>query len=273
MGSKRRILVLLQNTYNLKYAGRVIPRRTWERLLTMSVSWRRLQTLGVDPSSVDNANPLCGELWNSRLPFDADHVVRLLVSRAPEAVVACGSVAQEVAKYWSGPLLGLPHPAHFPADRAYEMGRSWLERGYEDRVLIKSPNSLKVRVTEFQVMAKSWWSFWNPVICLAHNTAEDAYYCLLFVKHKGFENAHRYHSKFVDPFFMLEGAVAYARGEFSRNVARHAAGPLRVRVEDVFEWDGEGDPDPGPWVFPTDDIQSDLITETTIMGSTDGQTI
>lgn len=248
------MLVLLQNTYNKRYAGREIPRKVWERLLVMSVSWRRLKLLGCTPQQVDNASPTCGSHASHRLPWDETHVVNVLISHCPKVCIGCGREAESaLSRMWPGPLLCLPHPAHFPAQRAYVAAAESLKFPYGVRLVCRTPNSHTIDWYEIPMPSQPLPKIDWPLICLAHDVRHDLWYPCLFEKHPHYDNAHRYRCHYVHGFKNPCDAMDYANGEFKQNVDRHANHVIDVQLDQVFDWDpgvfGAERPDPGPWVF------------------------
>jgi hypothetical protein len=87
-----------------------------------------------------------------------------------------------------------------------------------------------------------------PLICLTHNTVTDEWFPTLYVKHPHRE-CHRYRFLFHEGFPNREDCAKYALGEFLDNVDRLANHEVVIALDAVFEWDGDGPPDPGAWSF------------------------
>lgn len=99
------IVVLLQNAWNPRYAGKVWPREWWLEALIACRSGQRLKQIlpatdddiiDGDKFWVDNTTPVCGEFANSVVKPDLDHVFTMLTHKRPTLVVACGGQAQKV---------------------------------------------------------------------------------------------------------------------------------------------------------------------------------
>lgn len=199
---------------------------------------------------MDNATRLCAAKPWDHLPADVGWVRDVLVMRAPQAVIACGASAERaIVGTWDGPLLVLPHPAHYPSKAAYLWATRW---DVESRLAVRSPHANKIvfeELTDEYIMVDQYdW----PLICITQDVKRDLWYPTLYVKHPHVEGAYRYRLHYMYPFHSRENSVEYARHEFLANVDRHSNHEVQLRLECVFEWDGEGSPYPGPWEFPTE---------------------
>lgn len=227
-----------------------MKRGLWERLLVASVSWRRLETLGAESWMVDNANPVCGSHPRSRLTADLTHLSDLIVARNPDVVVACGGEAQKIAAIWRGPLIGLPHPAHYPAAIAYERAKLVLAGlKPDDRWRYSTPRAGVLEMEPMPRHTNQRADYDGPVICLTHDLKSGKYHPTLYVRHPHFSNAHRYRLHYTQGYENPSAAAAYAGGEWRTLIDYHTDHVIQMRLNDIFQWDGDGLPDPGPWVF------------------------
>jgi len=117
-----RLLVLLQNAYDRgELANGYSPGR-WYKELSKSRTGRRLYLAIPDLRDLGfyhaknvrfaNACPGIGDGPDSQLAPCLRHTRRAISRVKPDAVMACGKVAEEVAmEVWDGPLFVIPHPA------------------------------------------------------------------------------------------------------------------------------------------------------------------
>ena len=114
-----RLLVLLQNAWSAKYAGRRWPRKGWLKALDASRSGQRLASLrhGYPYRAewvFDNVTPICGATPDSVVPADLKHVNHVITLNRPDVIIACGRLVEKAMDQLTGlPLwLAVPHPAH-----------------------------------------------------------------------------------------------------------------------------------------------------------------
>lgn len=133
------VIIFLQNPWSPVYAGTVWPRRSWLRALARSRSGRRLKLITDDLGVVHNVAPLCAAKASGITPVDPQHVEAIIESYAPDAVVACGRIAEAaLVALWAGPLLCIPHPAHrVVTNELYEFASKILAGGLLDRLALR----------------------------------------------------------------------------------------------------------------------------------------
>lgn len=110
-----RLVVLLQNAWSTLWTEDW-HRPSWLRALRACHTGKRLnRLLGHDWSDihVDNTTSKVGDDPSSKLPPEPEYVLRMLAEHDPQAVVACGEQARDVAvQLWRGKILAIPHPAY-----------------------------------------------------------------------------------------------------------------------------------------------------------------
>jgi hypothetical protein len=91
--------------------------------------------------------------------------------------------------------------------------------------------------------------FWNPIIGMIHNVAQDTWHPVLFCEAPlpgppSPEKPVRHKSKMhhTAGFATREEAEANVRDEFATAVAEHADRAPRLALSHPFDWDGEGIP-------------------------------
>jgi hypothetical protein len=134
-----RVVVFLQNAWSPVFAGSNWPRASWLHALEQSRSGQRLKLLVDDLDLCENTTPIVGDHPDSVVPPDEAHIVKILASRQPDVVVACGRQAEWVlSRLWPGRLLALPHPAHrLVTNELYLEARRMLSNGLSGRVALR----------------------------------------------------------------------------------------------------------------------------------------
>lgn len=136
-----RYVVFLQNAWSPFYAGGEWPRDLWLKALSRCRSGQRLRLMiGEHLDRCWNTTPIVGETVDSIVPPDRDYIRAVLETEAPDFVIACGVQAVGVlAEVWSGPLLGVPHPAaRLMKDRLYRQVAEMIVAGVKGRVQFKA---------------------------------------------------------------------------------------------------------------------------------------
>jgi hypothetical protein len=133
------VVVFLQNAWSPLYAGRVWPRHSWLLALETSRSGQRLRVLLDDYHICENTTAAVSAKPSGIEAPDADHIQRVLCSRQPRVVVACGKQAEIALKaIWQGPMIAVPHPAHrLLTDRLYRQARRLLTPQFDRRVALR----------------------------------------------------------------------------------------------------------------------------------------
>jgi hypothetical protein len=109
-------LVILQNAWSRRWAGRAWPRADWLAALHDSRTGRRLARIWPAPARgvwFDNTTPAVAPAASVCLPPDLDHLRGVIRRTRPRLVVACGAqAARAVQPLWDGQLICMPHPCY-----------------------------------------------------------------------------------------------------------------------------------------------------------------
>lgn len=130
----KKILIVLQNAYNVGKLRRGFNSATWLSELRGSLSYSKIIRAIPDDFEVrwTNACRGVGKGPNSRLdPYPAK-VRKRAVEHRVDAVLACGRIAEQAATIsWDGPLLAIPHPAcRVLTNSLLDVSRAILEAGH-----------------------------------------------------------------------------------------------------------------------------------------------
>lgn len=109
-----KILVVLQNAYDLGELRRGFNAATWLSELRGTLSYSKLVRAIPDDFEVrwTNACRGIGKGPASKLRPHPPKIRKRAVEHRVDAVLACGQVAERAAlQAWAGPLLAIPHPA------------------------------------------------------------------------------------------------------------------------------------------------------------------
>lgn len=142
------LVVFLQNAWAHDARGALAMernRRLWLYATALSRSGQRLKVMFGDECFIDddlwfdNTTPVVGIGANSKFPPDDDHILRVIGTHSPTAVVACGLQAEKaLLRLWNGPLLAVPHPAsRLLTNALYEKASELIDGGLSGRSALR----------------------------------------------------------------------------------------------------------------------------------------
>lgn len=134
-----KVVVFLQNAWSPFWAGKKWPRKSWLRALEASRSGQRLRNMIDDYDLCEETTEAVSATSDGVEPPDFEHIKRVLETRKPEIVVACGKQAEKsLMKLWEGKLLAVPHPAsRLLTNELYKEARRFIEEGFEGQVALR----------------------------------------------------------------------------------------------------------------------------------------
>src|SRR5690606_20853234 len=134
MANVKKILVVLQNAYNVGALKYGFNSATWLSELKSTLSYSKIIRAIPDAFEVrwTNACRGVGEGPSSKLEPCPSKIRKRAVEHRVDAVLACGRIAERAAvEAWEGPLLAIPHPAcRVLTNGLLDVSRSLLEAGH-----------------------------------------------------------------------------------------------------------------------------------------------